>query len=112
MKLSDENGNGLASRGDTNKVDFVRLFAIRLGLGIRESANRALATGDDIVEVAKGLTGSTIGRRRARLFAIDAGISVAIGAAYNLIETWEDARNLIRENIETLTLQINEKQSP
>lgn len=113
--MTNENGDGKVasdtSEEVTNKTDFTRLFAVRVGLVIRESANRALVAGDNVTQLGNSLAGCTFPRRVAKLLAIDAELSAAISAHWDLLTGYEDARSFIRESAEALTLETERKAS-
>jgi hypothetical protein len=80
----------------TKRIDYPRLFAVNLGLAVR-------TCGDNIAELGEQLVTHTPARRRAILF----GLIEELDA---VLETINDAKNLISEQARNLTVQMAGKE--
>lgn len=81
----------------THRVDYPRLFATHIGLAISESGRHAKEIGDRVATTGKDLPRVGDGRRRAQLTVIDADIAAAIAEFTTIVDSLEDARNVVRE---------------
>lgn len=102
-------GGARESSDTTERTDLPSLFAINLGLALREGGRRVVENGDAVLSLGSKLGTDSRIRRRAGLAGLHVELATTKKFLVGLLETVEDADTMVQDYAHTITMELSRK---